>query len=134
MIAAGLGAAPDLDFFVGVHSAYTHSLGATVVVGLAAAALVTTERVVNGLAAALAYESHIVLDWLGSDTVAPYGVMALWPLSSEHFLSERFWFRSICREYWVWDCWLHNGGAMFRELLFLTPPAALAMWLVRRRR
>ena len=133
-IVAMLGVAPDLDFLIGVHSAYTHSVGATLVVGLAAAGLVTTRRVVASVAAVLAYGSHIALDWLGTDAVAPHGVMALWPLSSGYFLSNHFVFLAVCREYWLWACWLHNAGALFRELLFLAPPAALAVALLRRRR
>jgi membrane-bound metal-dependent hydrolase YbcI (DUF457 family) len=133
-LVAMLGAAPDLDFLAGVHSAYTHSLGAMLVVGLAAAALITTHRIIAAVAASVAYGSHIALDWLGTDTVAPYGIMALWPLSSDYFLSDRFVFLAICREYRLGECWLHNGSALLRELVFLTPPALLAISLLRRRR
>ena len=84
------------------------------------------------VAAAAAYGSHVALDWLGSDAVAPIGIMALWPLSSEYFLSDRHWFMSVCREYWLAECWWHNSGGLIRELMMLGP-VALGVVLMRNR-
>ena len=127
-----LGVLPDIDFLFGVHSTYTHSVGAIVVVGLLGGFTGLQAGVRVRVAAAAAYGSHVVLDWLGSDAVAPIGVMALWPLSSEFFLSDRFWFMSVCREYWLTQCWWHNTWGLTRELLVLGPVALGAVVLSRR--
>jgi len=127
-----LGALPDIDFLFGVHSTYTHSVGAIVVVGVVSALAGSQVELRSGVAAAAAYGSHVALDWLGSDAVAPIGVMALWPLSSEFFLSERYWFMAVCREYWLADCWWHNGSALVHEL-FVLGSFAVGAVVVRRR-
>ena len=129
-----LGMLPDVDFLTGFHSAYTHSLGAMLVVGVVTAILGFRPYLRMGAAVAAVYGSHVLLDWLGTDDVAPYGVMALWPLDGGFFLSELHWFPGICREYWLGRCWLHNGGAVLWELSVLGPPAAVALYLSRRRR
>lgn len=129
---AMLGVLPDVDFLFGVHSAYTHSVGAIVVVGLMGGFVGARAGLAAGVAAAAAYGSHVALDWLGSDAVAPIGVMALWPLSSDFFLSDRQWFMSVCREYWLAECWWHNSGGLIRELLMLGP-VALGAVVMRRR-
>jgi len=128
-----LGVLPDVDFLFGVHSAYTHSVGAIVVVGLCGGFAGTRKGLRASVAAAAAYGSHVVLDWLGSDGIAPIGVMALWPLSSEFFLSDRYLFMSVCREYWLVDCWWHNALGLSRELLILGPVALGAVFVMRRR-
>lgn len=127
-----LGVLPDVDFLFGVHSTYTHSLGAIAVVGLLGVLAGRHPGLGSGVAAAAAYGSHVVLDWLGSDSVAPIGVMALWPLSSEFFLSDRYWFASVCREYWLAECWWHNAWGLTHELLVLGS-VALGAILVNRR-
>ena len=127
-----LGILPDVDFLFGVHSTYTHSAGAIVVVGFLGGLAGNDAGLRARVAAAAAYGSHIVLDWLGSDTVAPIGVMALWPLSSEFFLSDRYWFMSVCREYWLVECWWHNAWGLPRELWVLGPIALGAIVVSRR--
>jgi hypothetical protein len=114
-----LGILPDIDFLFGVHSTYTHSVGAIVVVGLVSGLGGRHLGSRRYLAAGAAYGSHVVLDWLGSDTVAPLGVMALWPLSSDFYLSDRHWFMAVCREYWVAECWWHNARGLIREVMAL---------------
>ena len=123
-----LGVIPDVDFLFGVHSTYTHSAGTITVVGLAGSQF----GLRSGVAAAAAYGSHVALDWLGSDTVAPIGIMALWPLSSEFFLSDRYWFMSVCREYWLAECWWHNASGLIHELLVLGSVAAGVVVVSRR--
>ena len=73
-----------------------------------------------------AYGSHVLLDWLGSDSVAPLGVMALWPFSFDYYLSDQQWFLSVCRAYTVASCWRHNLVGALREVLMLGPAALLA--------
>lgn len=127
---AVLGVLPDLDLLFGVHSMYTHSVGAVLLVlGLA--------RVVTGgwlwaVAAALAYGSHVLLDWLGNDTTPPIGVMALWPFTAGYYESDLHLFLPISRRYWLPGFFAHNLTAVVRELLFVGPFATLAWWRLTR--
>jgi inner membrane protein len=127
--------APDLDLLVGAHSGPTHGLGAAVIVG---AVVWVWSRRRDGsrtapAAVAAAYASHTLLDWLGSDTSAPIGIMALWPLSREYFESPLHVFMAISRRYWLPDFWSYNLRALVRELVILVPLVA-AVFLFRRRR
>ncbi len=129
VVAFGLcGALADIDFLFGLHSGFTHSVGATIVVGLAGAWWGDAITRGRGMAVALgaAYGSHVLLDWLGSDSVAPLGVMALWPFSFDYYLSDHQWFLSVCRAYTVASCWRHNLVGALREVLMLGPTALLA--------
>lgn len=125
---AWLGMAADLDFFVGRHSRETHSVGAMVLVGIGLAIVTRRPRLVTS--GALAYASHILLDWLGSDTTPPLGVMALWPLTADFYQSSWFLFDAISRRVWLWSTWVHNAEAVAREILILGPVVvlALALW------
>ncbi|WP_291983176.1 metal-dependent hydrolase [Luteitalea sp.] len=123
---AALGALPDIDLLFGVHSMYTHSVGAVLIV-------LAVARVVTGgwrwaLAAALAYASHILLDWLGHDTTAPIGVMALWPFTPGFYQSDLHLFLPISRRYWVQGFLAHNLTAVAREVLVIGPLAFFAYW------
>jgi len=124
-----LGTLADIDFLFGVHSAYTHSLGAILVVTAAGSLQTQGKGRLFALSLAAAYGSHVLLDWLGSDSVAPIGVMALWPFSGDFFLSDRRWFMSVCREYWLMQCWWHNAVGVTREILILGPLAFGAVYL-----
>lgn len=107
---------------------YTHSVGATMLVAVLAAAAVRHGRARFSLACAAAYASHIVLDWLGNDTTPPIGIMALWPLTSDFYQSDLHLFQAITRRYWLDGFWAHNLRAVARELLLLGPLAALVWW------
>ena len=94
--------APDLDLLFGTHSTYTHSIGAVLIVF----ALTTGRRsdarqwrIALGVAAA--WGSHLLLDWLGSDTSPPIGIMALWPFDSGYYQSSLSIFDAISRRYWL---------------------------------
>jgi hypothetical protein len=127
-----LGALPDADLLLGAHRAISHSLGAAVIVGLAAAALTREGRV--ALAAALAYGSHALLDWLSEDTSVPLGVMGLWPLTTDYYLSSTAVFDSIWRKKETPDFWEHNLKAIGRELLILGPLLGIVLWVEKARR
>jgi hypothetical protein len=125
------GAAPDLDLLFGAHSGPTHGLGAAMVVGLAAFAWLRL-RGVRGAAriasaVAAAYASHTLLDWLGTDTSPPIGIMALWPVSREHYESRLHVFMAISRRYWLPEFWTYNLRALARELLILVPIVWIAV-------
>jgi hypothetical protein len=125
---AVLGMLPDADLLFGAHSGPTHGLGAALVAGLAAGAL--TRAAATGVAAGAAYASHILLDWLGSDTSPPLGIMALWPFSRAHYESSLHVFHAISRRYWTPEFWDANLRALGWELLVLLPllGAALVRW------
>lgn len=128
-----LGMSADLDFVVGAHRSATHSIGATVVAGMAMAATVSTARLRVGVFGAAAYGSHVLLDWLGTDPGQPSGVMVFWPFSDEFYVSDPSLFLRVCREWWLLGCLTHNVQAVVWELIVLLPLAAVAIVLARRR-
>ena len=129
LLFGSLGVLPDVDFLFGSHSTVTHSMGAVVL--LAMFTLLITGRRNLSITCAIAYGSHLLLDWLGTDATAPYGIMLLWPYSQEFFLSNISLFEGICREFEQLDCWLHNLTALMWELLILGP--AVTFILIRSR-
>jgi membrane-bound metal-dependent hydrolase YbcI (DUF457 family) len=122
--------APDLDLLVGDHRGVSHSVGMAVAAGLVAAAL--TRRPRWGLAVALAWASHVLLDWLSSDTRPPVGVMALWPLTRDYYKASVEVFPAISRRYWLAEFWGHNLKAVVVEIAIVAPVMALVLWLARR--
>jgi hypothetical protein len=130
LICALAGVAPDLDFLWGRHNQETHSLFAAVVAGAAVFLWKRDARL--AVAVTAAWASHVLFDWLGSDTTPPLGVMALWPFSSEYYFSNAFFFEAISRRYWLDNFITHNLWAVTREILILGPPLAL-ITLVRSR-
>jgi inner membrane protein len=138
LAAAAAGVAPDLDLLVGRHSAETHSIGGAAIAGLATWAFLRWRHVARarvwGCLVAAAVLSHTLLDWLGTDTSAPIGIMALWPFSREFFESGAHVFQAVSRRYWLEEFWIYNLGVLGRELLLLGLPALLVEFVLRRRR
>ena len=127
--------AADLDFLVGAHRTYSHTLGACVLILLASMALAPASepRLLTGAACGAAYASHLLLDWLGSDSSVPIGIMALWPFSSQFYESPVHLFLSTERRYWMPQFWSVNLTAGIRELSILIPVAAMVYWIRRRK-
>jgi len=133
---AMLGAMPDADFLLPIqHRGPTHSLGSAVLVFLLAWPTLTWRRPVEwqgasalriALAAAAAWGSHAVLDWLGADSSTPRGVMAFWPLVTSYYVSGLDLFHNISRRYWLSDFWRVNAVAVIREILLLGPLAFIS--------
>ena len=67
----------------------THSLGAAVLAGLAVLAW-TRGRGAGWRSSCLAWASHVLFDWLGSDDTPPLGVMALWPFTPEFYFAHAY--------------------------------------------
>ena len=136
LLYAATGMAADLDLLVGAHSGPSHGIGAALIVG--AVSWVIFRRVGarrNGslaCATTMAYASHTLLDWLGTDSSPPIGIMALWPFSHRYFESPWHIFMAISRRYWLPEFWIFNTLALARELAILLPLAFLV--LVARRR
>ncbi len=127
-----LAAAPDLDLLVNAHSTYTHSIGAALITGIAALFLTRGQWPV-ALAAATAVATHALLDWLGSDTTPPIGIMALWPWSSGFYQSSLHVFGAVSRRYWQPEFYVANTWTVVREMAILVPVSAAAYWLAARR-
>jgi membrane-bound metal-dependent hydrolase YbcI (DUF457 family) len=127
-----LGMAADLDLVVGAHRGPTHSLAAALLVGAPAWLIVRGRRPDAGrfaAAGALAYGSHVLLDWLGTDTSPPVGVPALWPVSSAYYEAPWHIFEPISRRFSQPELfWMPNMVAVTREVLILVPIVALVWW------
>jgi inner membrane protein len=140
--------APDLDFLPGVlvgrpglyHQGISHSLGFALVVSLAVAGVCRLWGKSFAAIFALsftAYVSHIVIDFLGSDTRPPYGIPLLWPISAEHFISPVpiFWgvhhAGPMAGSMLKWLGTLfhpYNVGAIALEVVLLLPFILLSYW------
>jgi hypothetical protein len=124
-----LGTLPDIDLLSAAmqHRGPSHSLTAAFIAGVAVAALARHKRI--GTAAAAAYATHPILDWLGTDTSAPIGLMVLWPFTAEYYQSNAYLFHAISRRYWLTGFWEQNLWAIVWEIAILLPPAALVLWV-----
>jgi len=89
--------AADFDFIPGFiindfnafHRGPTHSFTFAVVWGALVWLIVrrfSARPLTIAIASTLFYASHLVLDYLGSDTRAPFGVPLFWPFSGEHYV------------------------------------------------
>ena len=123
---------PDIDLLLGDHRGVTHSVGAVLAVGVLVA--VVDRRPAVWLAVAAAYLTHVLLDWLGTDTFAPIGVMAFWPFDQTFYQSPYYWFLPVCREFWRAECRVGLARALWWELLLLGPLALAGLLLARRPR
>jgi membrane-bound metal-dependent hydrolase YbcI (DUF457 family) len=117
--------APDLDLVFGTHREISHSLGAALAAGIVA--LVATKSPRWALAIALAWASHVALDWLSNDTRPPIGVMALWPLTRAYYKAPIEIFPPVSRRYWEARFWIYNLRAVVMEVLVLGPLFVLSM-------
>jgi membrane-bound metal-dependent hydrolase YbcI (DUF457 family) len=131
-ILAAVASAPDLDLLIHSHRGQSHSVGTACLAG--AVAFLITRRPRWGLAVALAWSSHVLLDWVSNDTRPPIGIMALWPFSHDYYKANIEIFPAISRRYWLAEFWVYNLKAVAVELLVLGPIAAITLFAGRRRR
>ena len=139
VIFAGLGVVPDVDVLVeGTHRLYTHSIAAVGLVAVLAAISLRAARprIADAgshgalvIAAAAAYGSHLLLDWLGDDRSVPIGIRALWPFTDAYVQSSVRWFPPVERRYWLPGFWTANLRAIGWEMLVLAPLAVFAVWV-----
>jgi membrane-bound metal-dependent hydrolase YbcI (DUF457 family) len=135
VVLAAAALAPDLDLLVGDHRGMSHSVGAAVVAGgIAGIAAALRDRRSGsfsaawwGVAVALAWASHVFLDWLSNDTRPPIGVMALWPFTRDYYKAAIEIFPAVSRQCCSLRFWLHNVRAGVVEGLILTPLLLLAL-------
>jgi membrane-bound metal-dependent hydrolase YbcI (DUF457 family) len=131
-----VGLAADVDFLIGQHRAYTHSVGAVLAV-FGVALLVTRGRARDpvrlSFAIAASYASHVLFDWLGADSPAPRGILALWPFTDVHFVSRLDVFPVVSRKVLTLRAWKLNLIAAVTETVILGT-AAFLCWRFRCRR
>jgi membrane-bound metal-dependent hydrolase YbcI (DUF457 family) len=124
-ILAAVAIAPDLDLVFGNHREISHSVGAAVAAGLVA--LIATKSPRWGVAIALSWASHVLLDWLSNDTRPPIGVMALWPLTRDYYKAAIEIFPPVSRRYWEARFWIYNLRAVVTEVAILGPCCLLSV-------
>jgi membrane-bound metal-dependent hydrolase YbcI (DUF457 family) len=132
LLCAVAGALPDIDFAWSGHNRETHSLGAAIIAGLVVFAWKRNPRL--AIAVTLAWASHVLFDWLGSDDTPPLGVMALWPINSKFYFADAYVFEAISRRYWLDNFVTHNAWALTKEMLILGPIAGGLYWRTKRLR
>jgi len=140
---------PDFDYLIGIvqgypnlhHRLYSHSLGFAVLVGLLCGGYFKARGnrfwPMFCLSSGACF-SHVVLDFLGADTSPPHGVTALWPFSSEYFISPVPIFSTLKKGDTLHDLLgsvfkLHNILALVREVVIFTLLLALQNWLMKNR-
>jgi membrane-bound metal-dependent hydrolase YbcI (DUF457 family) len=137
-----LAAAPDLDLLVtGFHRTATHSLLSVVLVALVAALIAarasrthprSSRHVVRvAILCALAWASHIGVDWISADSSNPQGMQILWPFADTWFISGWDVFPGTERRSPLSGASLRlNALALVTELVLMVP-ILLGLWLVR---
>jgi membrane-bound metal-dependent hydrolase YbcI (DUF457 family) len=141
ILLVGAATAPDLDLLFRFvdgrnhHQAETHSIGAA---ALAAALVWAVARLAHwarpaalGAVAGCAWLTHLLLDYLGSDTHPPIGILALWPFGSGYYKAPWPIFLDIGRTL-EWATVRHDALAVAWEIVLLGP-LLLASWRLRAR-
>ncbi len=131
LLCALAGAAPDIDFLWGRHGAETHSVGAALLAGVVVLAWTRGRQPRLAVAVMVAWSTHVLFDWLGSDDTPPLGVMALWPLADTYYFAHAYVFDAISRRYWLPGFVTQNVLAVVKEVLMLGPITLALAWLRR---
>jgi inner membrane protein len=130
---------PDLDLIhYAIHRSITHGIGFSILIMIVTAAVTgwVTGRILWGVALIVgaAHASHIVLDWLGTDRLAPFGLQALWPFSHDWYISGwNVFLPTERRDALSLRAVGVNARAALREVAIMGPIAAAA-WALRRSR
>jgi inner membrane protein len=141
-VAVAAALAPDVDLLFRFvdgrnhHDHETHSVGCALAAGVVAflwAKGRRWERPVNlGVAAALGWGSHLVLDYLNKDTTPPIGIMAFWPFDRGFYKFPWPLFPDIGRTL-SWATARHDVFAAAWEVAVLSP-LLLGVWWFRQSR
>ncbi len=139
---------PDLDFLPGLilgrpnlyHHGIFHSLGAALAVAAVGGWVFYRNKKYSWLTASgifLLFSSHLLLDLLAWDFVAPYGVPLFWPFSGRYFISGTPFFLNVTRSASAGDFFIsilnqHNLAAALREVIIIGG-LTLGLTLLRRR-
>lgn len=134
LICAGLAASPDLDLLFAGHRTATHSIGALFVVGVVIAAIAAAAgrpfRRVGWMCAA-AYGTHLLLDWLGTDSTNPRGLQLLWPVARDWYISDWNVFRQTERQHLLTGEVIRTNVLAIAQELAIFVPMLAALWLIR---
>jgi membrane-bound metal-dependent hydrolase YbcI (DUF457 family) len=132
---------PDLDLLFRLvdgrnhHQAETHSIGAAAICGVVVWIVARSRRGARpgalAVVATAAWLTHVLLDYVGSDTHPPIGIMALWPFAGGYHKSPYILFMDIGRTL-EWATVRHNALAVAWEIVLLGP-LLLAAWRLRAR-
>ena len=136
--------APDLDFVPGLvvgdpnrfHHGFSHGIGFGLLFAVILSLLLCISkkdwlwrnfRIFLSL-----YLSHLTLDYLSTDTGAPYGVPFFWPVSNAYYIAPFVLFSDIHRSNSTANFFsslfsTHNLWSVTRELLVLLPFLVLAL-------
>jgi len=135
----GAALAPDLDLLLNVatgrnyHQAQSHSIGFAALAGLVVWSLARLTGAASarrlGALVALAWLTHVALDYLSVDTSPPIGLMAAWPLAAGWYKCPWPVFLDIGRNL-DWSTMRHNALAVALEATLLLPPT---LWYWSRR-
>jgi membrane-bound metal-dependent hydrolase YbcI (DUF457 family) len=131
---AGLAAAPDLDLLFAGHRTITHSIGAVIVVGAAAAVIaVRLKRPILriGVICAAAYASHLLLDWMAVDQTFPRGLQLLWPFSHRWYISDWNIFSPTERRHIFTGAVMQQNAITIAQEMAILGPFLAAAWLIR---
>ena len=151
---------PDADLLIpGFHRRATHSIGATMLVTIIAIAVtrwvtgsrqssVTSRQSSVGsrqslvgsrqsaavivLVCAAAHASHLLLDWLGADWFAPPGIQALWPFTSDWYISGWDVFARVERRSPFSPPTLISNLRAVGQEVAMVGPLVMAFWWLRR--
>jgi len=134
---------PDVDYLPGlfmgalnaVHRWYTHTLGWSLLAALALwligrqAPAGGPDRPASGkpglpalAALTLIALSHLAADWVTEDLRPPYGLMALWPINDQFYISPHVLFLHLQKaDFGQFFCW-HNVWTLIVECAWCLPP------------
>jgi hypothetical protein len=135
---AALAAIPDVDLLLPIpHRSVTHSVTAVALISIIAIVVTgwVTGQVSKRLivACAVAYASHLLLDWLSVDTNSPRGIQVLWPFNDRWFISDLNLFPRVeRRQPFSPETMAGNLWAAVVEVLIMGPALWFARWAGRR--
>lgn len=137
MIAMILANLADLDFIPGFfwgnpnkfHHGITHSLGATVLVGMVFGFYFYKQDgrfLVPFAFSSSLYFSHVLLDFFSVDASPPHGIPIFWPFFSAHFVAPVTVFSDVHKDSssatFIQSLFVsHNAWTILREFIILGP-------------
>jgi membrane-bound metal-dependent hydrolase YbcI (DUF457 family) len=135
---AALAALPDIDLLLPyAHRSATHSVTATALVFIVA--ILVTGKVTRrsawivAVTLAAAHASHLLLDWLGTDRLPPFGLQAFWPFDNRFYISGVDFFPPVERRLLRPEAIGINARAALVEVTTMGTLAMLAWWTARLR-
>ncbi len=143
-LTACLAVGPDLDLLlhdrviIDFHRTATHSFTAVAAVFIVTAFVtggVTTRarRWWDASMCALAWSSHLFMDWLGADPSTPSGLKVFWPFSDRFYISGLGFFPATERDIHVSHFLVQNARAATVELCVGGILVAVALYINSRR-